>query len=374
MNRSQIITFVTFPILVIMILVTLNYFLSFDYDESGFRIKNFYSEAENSMDCMLIGPSTIKSGIIPTTLYEEANVTSYSYCIDGLPIETTKYMIEECLKYQSPKLMIVDVNAVAAASPHLISTRSEEFIRNMKESDTKKRAEKELLSANNALEASIPLIKNHYNWKPLVESLKTKDVYKKRIDKQSYLKGYVVRTGKNGSKDKFVVYDIEDNDDYIKVFDEYLAPLQKLLDYCATIENTEFLFIRMPHYSINGLNEYKMMKDVGNYITNKGWNFIDFSTYMYFNDENGEKLNLTLEDDYADEIHLNLQGAEKFTKFLSLYLKNHYELNFTHTSDVKEHWDNISDKVSKAFVKLKGEISSKKDRWIGELTFCEKYL
>ena len=65
---------------------------------------------------------------------------------------------------------------------------------------------------------------------------------------------------------------------------------------------------------------------------------------------------------------------EKFTKYFVSYIKEHYDFTFTHTEQVKEHWDNDCQKVAGYYNHLENLLNQKQRTVCGELYFCKNFL
>lgn len=371
MKKSQIVSLILFPIMVIALLFPVNYALAMSFNEDDCILQFYYNEIENSMDMLVLGPSTTKNGYIPTLAYEQGGMTSYSYSLNGFPIQTLTYALEETLKTQAPKLMVIDINSIAAATSKVVKTRSREYIKNLKDSDVKKNAKKEFYDEEDLFESNIPLIENHYNWLGILSYIEYLDTYNDRHDEATYLKGFVTETVTFNGNDSYA----GPTQERLAVDKDTLKILDRLLKACDKVEKkqgTKFLFIRMPRIDISQseIIGTQKMNYVGDYLIEQGYNYVDFSNLMFQAGEN----KLTPSQDFMNEIHLNYLGAEKFTKYFTSYIQEHYDFAYTHTQAVKEHWDNDCQKVAGYYDHLKNLLSQRQRTVCGELYFCKNFL
>ena len=134
--------------------------------------------------------------------------------------------------------------------------------------------------------------------------------------------------------------------------------------------------MKMPKYTLNdtAMLENDIIKYASDYITLSGFDYVDFSEFL-FNGEStaGNPIGISPETDYYDHFHLNHLGAEKFSSYLSNYLKNKYNFDFTHEKEVKDHWDLISSETKVYYEELKNSTLNGKLYTGCELDFCKKY-
>ena len=110
--------------------------------------------------------------------------------------------------------------------------------------------------------------------------------------------------------------------------------LDELLDYCGSL-NKEVLFIAAPF--AEGKYTYDIQRDNNatiDYIRAKGFTVLDCNA-----DEILDELNFDYSTDFINALHTNYLGAQKYTDFLSEYLKNHYELPDRRGDDAYEPWE-----------------------------------
>ena len=83
----------------------MEYKLSASYE----RMRGFYSLPKNTLDIVFIGTSHLYYGIVPMKLWEDYGITSYVLAQQQQIIECSYAYINEVLKYQSPKLIVLDI-------------------------------------------------------------------------------------------------------------------------------------------------------------------------------------------------------------------------------------------------------------------------
>lgn len=82
--------------------------LKFKYDDGVKPMENFYDLPEDTVDVLLLGSSHMGMNVDPSILWDEQGIAAYA-CWGGMqPTWNTYYYLQECLKYQTPKLVIMD--------------------------------------------------------------------------------------------------------------------------------------------------------------------------------------------------------------------------------------------------------------------------
>ena len=82
--------------------------LDFKYLDSIFKIDSFYKLEDNTVDVLTIGSSHAYQGINTAVLWSEYGIASFNLCGAAQPIWNTYYYLEEALKTQTPKVIILD--------------------------------------------------------------------------------------------------------------------------------------------------------------------------------------------------------------------------------------------------------------------------
>lgn len=96
--------------------------------ELGFRLmpvrarygavwSSYLREPEDSIDVLFLGSSRAYCNIIPARIYENTGIRSYVMAGPSQTVPLTYYYLRECLKTQSPRLVLVEVSCAYVASP-----------------------------------------------------------------------------------------------------------------------------------------------------------------------------------------------------------------------------------------------------------------
>ena len=116
MNRKKMIALfwgrlVTFALLLCAVLSYAVYVLIPKHDYGICPIVNFYGQSEDSIDVLVLGTSCGYAGVNTNVLWEEYGIASYNLCCAEQPYWVTYYYLEEALKTQHPKVILLDAKA-----------------------------------------------------------------------------------------------------------------------------------------------------------------------------------------------------------------------------------------------------------------------
>ena len=102
---------ISFGLAVVLSTFFLQSFLLKRIDNNTMRMEAFYLEEKNTVDAVLIGASDVYAGYSAPYAYEKYGYTSYPYATQSSPANIVLPQIKEVLKYQNPKMVIVEINA-----------------------------------------------------------------------------------------------------------------------------------------------------------------------------------------------------------------------------------------------------------------------
>ena len=137
-----------------------------------------------------MGNSHVHCDINPVLIWKEYGVTAYNFSADQQDIATTYYYVEEMFKYQSPKVVVLNISAYAKQSAAKSMHYSIDF---MKPSLTKFMAIFHRANVSEYAELLNPLIRYHSRWKELSD-IDFEYVYNEKEYELNGFWGYVTRT------------------------------------------------------------------------------------------------------------------------------------------------------------------------------------
>ena len=77
------------------------------------QVEGMYWQPENAIDVVMMGTSHVHCGVNTAFLWEKYGIASYDYSGAEQPLWMTYFYLKELYKYQTPKVVVVDMYAPA---------------------------------------------------------------------------------------------------------------------------------------------------------------------------------------------------------------------------------------------------------------------
>ncbi len=113
MKLKIIINYIIFIIITIIIALLVSQLIYRDtnYYEANL-LETIYTMKPNSVDVLVVGPSTTETGWNPFVAWNEYGITSLNYSFSYLPAPIVKNLITDVLKTQKPKVILINVDSL----------------------------------------------------------------------------------------------------------------------------------------------------------------------------------------------------------------------------------------------------------------------
>lgn len=298
-------------IIFILILIFLNKLLSPKYMTDlveGNMTYEYYDEEKNH-EVIFIGDCEVYANFSPMVLYEEEGITSYIRGNSQQLIWQSYYMLKETLKYETPKVVIFNVNSMRYSEP-VSEAYNRLAIDKMKWSKEKiDMIKASMTEEENFLSYVIPLLRYHSRF----DKLTSEDFEYLLETKKNTYNGFLINKNVKPveslpTKRRLASYKFEEN------CYEYLNQITKL---CKE-NNIKLVLIKAPSVYPYWYDEYE--EQIKEYAQNNNLDYYNFKEKV---EEIGIDYNT---DTYDGGLHLNLAGATKLSKYFSKILKEKYEL------------------------------------------------
>ena len=292
----------------------------------------FYAEPENSLDVILIGGSSTYVYWAPYNAWHDYGFTSYDFSASSMSPALLKPLMQEAEKTQSPKLYVIDLRAFDVREEHP-DFYSEEYLRNITDSMDYSVNRAKMVHDSYGYEqpalqydpaSYLDLMLYHSRWQELSEdSFK----YASR-DVAEPNKGFLFI--KWALLAPFEKHDYSDVTDVLPLSEQTDQILHELLSYCRE-NDLPVLFTLNPYYQDSPTTKarYNYIEGV---VNSYGYDFLDANEYY-------DEMNLDFSTDFYHRDHVNLYGAEKYTRFLGNYLKEHYALEDRRSDPAYQSWN-----------------------------------
>ena len=310
MKKKILINIVT-VVIVLLVLVLLQRLFMPKYMSSiheGNLIEEYYDEVK-AHDVIFIGDCEVFSNVSPITLWEQYGISSYIRGSAQQLIWQSYYLLEEALTYEKPKVVVFNALSMKYNEPQK-EAYNRLTLDGMKLSMSKFRAIKASMMEDEAVITYLfPLLRYHSRWNEL-----TGEDVKYMFQKETLShNGFLMRID---TKPVTVVPKGKKLPDYRFGQNSY-DYLERMTKLCK--ENViELVLIKSPSVYPYWYEEWD--EQIADFAKENDLTYINF---LKFTEDMGIDYSA---DTYDGGLHMNLSGAEKFTKYLGQLLQEKYQL------------------------------------------------
>ena len=295
----------------VLIFIFFNRLLSPKYATSlveGSMISQYYNESKDH-EVIFIGDCEVYANFSPMVMYEEEGIKAYVRGSSQQLVWQSYSILEETLKYETPKVVVFNVNALRYSEPV-----SEEYNRltidYMKWSKKKMDIIKSSMTEDENIWYYIfPILRYHSRYDKLTEE-DFEYLFKR---KDNTFNGFLVNKNIKPAGDlpvqrKLASYQFED------ICYDYLDKITKL---CKD-NGIQLVLIKAPSLYPYWYDEYD--EQMQKYAEENNVDYYNLKNYV---DEIGIDYSV---DTYDGGLHLNLTGATKLSEFFANILMENYDL------------------------------------------------
>lgn len=299
---------------------------------------NYYAEEDNSIEVALIGSSAIYRYWIAPQAYEEQGYTSFLISSENQPFEAAPYIMEEAVKTQRLKLIVVETRNIVKTELESMSDKTEaerqsaaeerthyfsEVSAGMKLSLNKIRMITSLLDEgiSSKLEWTLPLLKYHENEYTISED--------ERVSRLNGKKS-IYKSATQTSKVAALEVKAYEPDESTVLSEEGKANIDAVIKKADEM-GVEVLFVATP-YNSDSAQKTGIQRAIDKYMGEKG--------YEYLNMGDIEEMGLDYSTDFYNDGHVNISGGRKCTSYLAKYIAEKYEMDMNAVDENnKEQWE-----------------------------------
>lgn len=341
-----------------------------DSDANRQTFKAFYSEEENTIDVAYFGTSASNRYFINPKAFHDEGISSFTMATMGMPLFYVPNLIDEVNKTQDPDLYIIELRWVDKEVEQISDAHIRRVTDNLKLSENRHDAIQKSFEYMDGSKGALgditykeveylfPIIK--YHGRLAQESMTAGDF--KIPSSKNETKGYVMSYNTTKQVNQFMS---RLSDDREPLSDMAETALNEVLDYCDALpEDKEVLFVLSP-YSVKKpqMPKFNTAMDM---VKERGYEVINFNTPEMY-----EELGIDWDHDFYNSKHVNFLGAEKYTNWLTAYLKEHYKLK-DHRGDARyDSWEKAY-KIYKDYIKDGILTVGHKDKIGGEVTIVDQ--
>lgn len=373
--RIRAIAIISMLVFVLLSVALMQYYLCIPSDFDEDRVMMMHKQPENTIDVLMVGSSATQADYASAYAYEKYGFTSYPYSLDGATCAVWKPALQDALRTQRPKLVVVDVFG-GGYDTELMETRSNQVYTIMTHvplSREKVEMAKEInrnTGKSSVVSLLFPFIKYHSNVPSNLRTLNNR--LKMEFAGPSPMRGIETHTRTRKLAD---VDEDTFTSDTAELDSNAERMIREFIDYCKS-ENLQVLFVKYPSVLTT--------EDADEMLVNLRANRI-----LEIAEENGyptlnmqplfHDLGLEEQKDFYNHGHANIWGQQKITDYLGRYIQEEMGIVPSDLSpEDKASWDN-SIRYYNALVDMAGGLISKNnDISLGDtpdaLEMLEKYM
>lgn len=329
------INYIAFILLVVFITFAISNFIhnGSNYYETNL-LKTIYNMKPNSIDVLVIGPSTSESGWNPLVAWNNYGITSLNYSFSLLPAPVIKNIIIDVLKKQKPEVILINVDSF---TNHVKKDKGRKFFfyyiyRFIPMSFNKLDILKKMTTFYNLdfktfIYSILPITAMHE--KVFADDIKPTGLC------LAYIRNHYFQQNNSSANIRL---------DLLKQhFQDNILPSQDIGDLFEFISNLEIpvlfvdvpqpLFFTKPFYTKGLIEEYNSFFKL---LREKNIDYINTNQYYTIRD-----LNFYYPDSF-DGDHLNYSGAKKYTDYVSKILVDRYHLEDKRNDPNYSFWNDAA--------------------------------
>jgi len=274
----------------------------------GSMIEEYYKD-ESEHEVIFIGDCEVYENFSTITLWEKYGITSYMRGSAQQLIWNSYYLLEDTLRYETPKVVVFNVLALKYNEPqseayNRMSIDGMEWSKSKVDNIYASMTEEE-----HFIEYVFPLLRYHGRWAEL-----TKDDFKHLFSKDLVThNGYYMRVD---AKPQGEFPDPTALADYT-LGEKAMGYLQKMTDLCKE-KGIDLVLIKAPTEYPHWYDEWDAQV-----VEFAKENDVTYINYIPLQEEIGLDMQV---DTYDAGLHLNTQGAEKMADYFGAWLVENYDL------------------------------------------------
>ena len=324
-HLKSIIRILVSVLIFMFLLRSLSYIMRTNGDTKD-RFAGFYAEKKDTIDVLMIGSSTVGTSLCSPYMWHKYGFTSYPLSSNSQRPKAIKYLIEEGLKYQDPKLVIIELRTFIAEDEDMASDEGHirEVTDNMRYSIHRIKTINALADHfDDKMPFYIDIIKYHTNWGALV---RPNEWLKFNYRKKNEVKGFEFKTRRE-------LFRLETpkmyTEDRLPIPEDQEDVLRDLITYLKD-KNLKALFVVTPRAGLEGYDA--QMNYCSDIVTEAGFDFINLN-YMY------DEMDFDYRYDIDDGAHTNVWGALKCSDVVGRYIIDNYSLSDLYSKTTINDWD-----------------------------------
>lgn len=303
----------------------------------GAFISEYYDEKNKEFDVLFVGDCEVYENITPMVLWEEYGIHSFIRGSAEQYIWQSYYMLEDALRYHTPKVVVFNVLAMNTNKP-VSEAYNRMTLEGMKWSSSKADAIKvSMTEEENFLDYVFPILRYHTRWSELGAD-DFRYMFKK---KQVSFNGYYMRVDAKeaaGIPPKKLLTDYSFGENAWTYLD-------KMAQLCKD-NNIQLVLMKAPSLYPHWYDEWEQQIE----------EYAEKNNLLYFNFlENTEEIGLDFtKDTYDAGLHLNLSGATKLSSYFGKILSEQCQIpDRRDEEELVEIWNKTRQRYEEEIIRQK---------------------
>lgn len=273
------------------------------------KVHGFYREPAGSMDVIGFGSSRMYCTLDPLVLHHETGLRAYVLATQQQPLKATWYYMQEALKRQSPRLLILEATMAFRPDSETTDAEIRDCLDPLPWSKNKLALIRELVPAGQRASYYFNFLKYHQRWK----ELSAKDFDFSYLGKRDVFRGYMYLTPERGADCRQQNYgDVE----ALPIPEENLTLLREMARL-AEDNGAELLLLAAPYETVT--DDLGYLKSLHDFCAAEGVDFLDLNLVY-------DELGIDAAKDFFDIGHFNVSGSTKATRYIADYITGQYAL------------------------------------------------
>ncbi|MEG0020846.1 MAG: hypothetical protein RR728_09885, partial [Oscillospiraceae bacterium] len=291
MNKKQFLHLASFAVVALGLIFAMGQL----FRDKDTTLASFYSEPKNTVDVIAVGSSHVNSGVIPAVFWQDYGINAHNVYSWGQPMWISYHYIKEALRFQSPKVVVLDMYGImygnSAEQPKGIDEVN--YRSSFSIDPSLNFLEMTQTVGDCGIDLKNPIdflnpIRFHTAWKRLSEENFTKNPHKE----YSYLKGYGIQDGVTRIEMADILSPVQPRMPY----DTAVKYLDKIVELSKK-EGFQLVFTMLPYQF--RLDERELFAWVSDYAKEKNIPFLNYC------EGDGQRIGFDYATDFSDRGHTN---------------------------------------------------------------------
>lgn len=312
-NRKTALKYI-FRTLGILIFLGLTVFLIFKITyitrnkENASMQDRFTDLAPKSVSVFFVGNSHSFCSIDPDLLYDEYGLDSFMLSASGQTMAMSYYAVQEAIKYQSPKVIYLEMSYTIHDWDVINDEMSHMFFDGMPLDKIKVEAVKDLIEPDSRIYFYLPLGTYHSRWTSLTEADYSATGSADLSARGRYYSDHVAHNWK---------IEVVDPDEKGEITENNIYYMDKIVGLCRE-NDIELVLYTVPYNAMYENNESNLQTLLeSEKVYNAIYDYADANGLKYYNLFNEvDNIGLDYETDFLDSQHFNCYGQDKFTEYM----------------------------------------------------------